>query len=55
MPDRVTARSIWSWLLETSVEDGIHLAMPYDVHVIFGLSIPVGADNVCMHSTYTGG
>lgn len=41
--------------METSNQDGIHLAMPDNVHVILGMPVPVGADHVRMHSTYTAG
>lgn len=36
--------------METEVEDGIYMAMPYNVHVIFGVPVFGGIDDSYMHA-----
>ena len=38
--------------METSLEDGIYLAVPYNVHVIFSSVLLGWIDDLCMHTTY---
>lgn len=35
----------------TEVEDGIHMAGPGDVHVVFGVFVLGGLDGVCVFTT----
>jgi len=37
------------------MENGVHMAMPYDVHVIFGVFVPLGIDHGRVYPTYTRG
>lgn len=35
------------------MEDGVYLAVPYDVHVLFRLSNPGWSDTACVHAPYS--
>lgn len=39
--------------METQVEDGIHMAMPYDVHVIFGMLVLSGINDSRVYALNT--
>jgi hypothetical protein len=40
--------------MEAQMEDGVYVAMSYDVHVIFGDFVLVGVDDVCVYAAYSG-
>ena len=40
--------------MEAQVEDGVYVAVPCDVHVVFGVLLLGRIDNICVYTAYKG-